>query len=1331
MTPPRQSRVEGLPAVSPEFVERSNAADAIRKALEGETPASSTAVISALHGLGGVGKTALAASVVTGLADSGAFPDGIFWLTLGEESTEPQRLAWLGDLVHFFGDSAYQARETAPTSARLRSLLRGKRALIVVDDAWAAEHLEPFRVVDKTSRLLVTTRDASAVPGVAPIKLGAMSPAEARELIDKRLTHPLRANEEALAAELAEELGNLPLALALAASEVNGGVPWGELLKEFRKEVADLRILEPPGTEEKNESDQRRLNLSVRASFRVGLRRMSSEERERFAWLGVFQEDASVIPEHLTRLWTCDLPKARKSFRYLHDKSLLAPGVPLPDGTPTYRLHDLLRHEAIHLLTSPTGPKEAFELPGLGLDLADAHGRYLDLSRGRADVPWHAVAEDGYLYDHLIWHLEQAGRFDEIHVLLWTEDEAGKNGWHRARLRLGQLSGYFADVERAWQLADDEFASDPSPAAMIRQVRCSLIRASTLGSVIPFELLKAAVDSGTLTAEAALTYARCCPDLAEGVRSRIALISHFGPAVKRSLIAEALENLLPIIGGHRGIEALASLAPLLNSAQLSGALESVLTIRTEERRVQALAILAPALNHQQRPYALNAALAAALTITDASTRASELIRLAPLLDGQDRGRAIDAALESTRTVTPGISCVKVVVELTPFLDDPQRTRVLDAVLGHALSIPQATTRAHVLTLLAPILNGQQRTRALDAALPSALAIPKEEARVHILAKLIPTLDNLHRATALESALGSALAIARVDGRIEALMNLIPLLDNSQRAHILGLALESALAITHATSRVGSLLRLIPLLDDSQKFMAVDATLASLTGMRSNGSHTGVLRTLAPMLDTSRVECALKAASAISDEQTRARALIALARRLEGEARAYALENALAIALAAREESGCAQLLATMAPLLDEQQRGHALNIVLTMHDEQQLADAVIALIPLLNADQRACKLDEILLAASTIANPHHRAKLLTTLAPSLNERQRDLALDAAFDIENECRRAQALSGLAPFLNEHQRRLAVDSALSISDAPPRASALTALAEGLSEPNRACILNDALLTASTIGNEHTRVEILAALIPDLSEPQRTSAIADASEAASAIPGPYNRFRAFKALAATLDGTMRGRALDAALVAASSMPRGEHRVTTLATLAHELGDQRRVHVFDESIDDALSIPEKPQRARTLVKLANCLCGPWQVRAIDEALMTASEVRGGYFRGSILQELARFPEPSIQARIADLTCSLEDSGSSIEESAAVLPLLTGMNRESVSKQYRHHWPSYLHEQTRSCSPPLLRSDLISRVFMQYLASPEAIDGPPLMKGLAETIVAVGRWWP
>ena len=132
-------------------------------------------------------------------------------------------------------------------STFLRGILRDKAALLVVDDAWNLEDVDPFRVGGPGCHLLVTAREAVVAHGlhVQPIDLEVMTNEQAVDLMARRIGQPaFEGLELERAMELSEELGYLPLALELSAVQIAEGIPWSRLLSELRTEVARLEILE-------------------------------------------------------------------------------------------------------------------------------------------------------------------------------------------------------------------------------------------------------------------------------------------------------------------------------------------------------------------------------------------------------------------------------------------------------------------------------------------------------------------------------------------------------------------------------------------------------------------------------------------------------------------------------------------------------------------------------------------------------------------------------------------------------------------------------------------------------------------------------------------------------------------------------------------------------------------------------------------------------------------------------------------------------------------------------------------------------------------------------
>src|SRR5439155_14257690 len=149
--------------------------NALKQALLGTSAVvgvSATTANVGLHGQGGLGKTVVAQGVVGDEQVRRAFPDGVYWITVGQQPRlEPLQASlaeWCGERVPV---------EDVGTGTRLlRERLRGKACLVVLDDVWQLAHARAFDVLDGGSRLLVTTRDRSILTalGARDMRLDAL-----------------------------------------------------------------------------------------------------------------------------------------------------------------------------------------------------------------------------------------------------------------------------------------------------------------------------------------------------------------------------------------------------------------------------------------------------------------------------------------------------------------------------------------------------------------------------------------------------------------------------------------------------------------------------------------------------------------------------------------------------------------------------------------------------------------------------------------------------------------------------------------------------------------------------------------------------------------------------------------------------------------------------------------------------------------------------------------------------------------------------------------------------------------------------------------------------
>jgi DNA-binding SARP family transcriptional activator len=211
-----------LPAAVAGFAGRDGAlAELDRLAL---AAGAATVVISAVSGTPGVGKTALAVHWAHRVADR--FPDGQLYVNLrgfdpGGEPTEPSDA--LRGFLGALGVPAGRIPAGLDAQAALyRSVLDGRRVLVVLDNARDAEQARPLLPGTPTAAVVVTSRNRLtglvATDGAHPILLDVLSVPEARALLARRLGAARLAAEPDAVDTIVDRCARLPLALAIAAA---------------------------------------------------------------------------------------------------------------------------------------------------------------------------------------------------------------------------------------------------------------------------------------------------------------------------------------------------------------------------------------------------------------------------------------------------------------------------------------------------------------------------------------------------------------------------------------------------------------------------------------------------------------------------------------------------------------------------------------------------------------------------------------------------------------------------------------------------------------------------------------------------------------------------------------------------------------------------------------------------------------------------------------------------------------------------------------------------------------------------------------------------------
>ncbi|MEW2286986.1 tetratricopeptide repeat protein [Streptomyces sp. NPDC047841] len=224
---PAPTALDALPPRAAGFTGRDEELDRLRVALDPSDPGGGQAVlVTAVSGLGGIGKTALAVQAAYAAREAGWFPGGVLFVDLhGYDDAPVTADQALQSLLRALGVEPEHIPATADERGALyRSVLAEREAVLVLaDNASSPEQVRPLLPGGSRHRVLVTSRDRLAQLGARLVPLDQLTPEAAYELLDRalRIADPEDdrvVEEPEAAARLAELCGYLPLALQIAAA---------------------------------------------------------------------------------------------------------------------------------------------------------------------------------------------------------------------------------------------------------------------------------------------------------------------------------------------------------------------------------------------------------------------------------------------------------------------------------------------------------------------------------------------------------------------------------------------------------------------------------------------------------------------------------------------------------------------------------------------------------------------------------------------------------------------------------------------------------------------------------------------------------------------------------------------------------------------------------------------------------------------------------------------------------------------------------------------------------------------------------------------------------
>ncbi|MEU7072561.1 BTAD domain-containing putative transcriptional regulator [Streptomyces narbonensis] len=319
------ARPAQLPATVPDFTGRTSFVRELGARLA--TAEGHVMAVSALAGIGGVGKTTLAVHVAHEARPH--FPDGQLYVDLqgaGNRAAAPETV--LGSFLRALGTPDSAIPDSLDDRAALyRSTLDGRRVLVLLDNARDAAQIRPLLPGTAGCAALVTSRIRMVdLAGAHLVDLDVMSPEEALQLFTRIVGEERVQSEREAALDVVAACGFLPLAIRIAASRLAARRTW------------TVSVLAAKLADERRRLDELQAgDLAVKATFELGYGQLEPAQARAFRLLGLADgPDISLAAAAAVLdlpLWdTEDLLEA------LVDTSLLESAAP-----GRYRYHDLVR----------------------------------------------------------------------------------------------------------------------------------------------------------------------------------------------------------------------------------------------------------------------------------------------------------------------------------------------------------------------------------------------------------------------------------------------------------------------------------------------------------------------------------------------------------------------------------------------------------------------------------------------------------------------------------------------------------------------------------------------------------------------------------------------------------------------------------------------------------------------------------------------------------------------------------------------------------------------------------------------------------------------------
>lgn len=349
-----------------------------------ETP---IVITTTRSGIGGFGKTTLAAAICHDEQVQQQFDDGILWVTLGQQ---PNLLDAMARLY-----TAITGREAGfiDLEAAIDELAHEwgtKDYLLVIDGVWSAGHLLPFLRGGKRTQRIITTRNYDWVWGGHRVNVDEMSMPEALDMLEKRLVQ--LPDDRTLIRELARRLERWTIGLTIASKTISQRIH-----QNINPDTAMHHYL--TALNDSGAVDFKTHSFAEYAATRdtimdLSIALLAADEHDLLLALCIFPDNIEIPLAEIQRLWAIDEADVLTVIQELDDLAIVI----FHPSTATVRIHSVVR---AYLETQVTGEDKIL----LHNRLVDSWGHALELP-------------SEYAWDKYVHHLLRARRYEQVQTVL-------------------------------------------------------------------------------------------------------------------------------------------------------------------------------------------------------------------------------------------------------------------------------------------------------------------------------------------------------------------------------------------------------------------------------------------------------------------------------------------------------------------------------------------------------------------------------------------------------------------------------------------------------------------------------------------------------------------------------------------------------------------------------------------------------------------------------------------------------------------------------------------------------------------------------------------------